>query len=89
MRDLVMNVAAMRRLTATLRERAVRVNAIANQFTARLDTAVTWEGPDARNFRSEWHGHYRGELLSLASRLIRSADQLDREIADQIRTSGG
>ena len=89
MRDLVMNITAMRRLTATLRDRAVRVNAIANQFTTRLDTAVTWEGPDASKFRSEWHGHYRSELLSLASRLSRSADQLDREIAEQLRARGG
>jgi uncharacterized protein YukE len=78
---LGMDVQAIRNLANQLNAKADEIDSIMNLLTQMLDVAV-WTGPDAQNFRNDWHTTHRSQLHAVSTAL-RDASQRSSQNASQ------
>jgi hypothetical protein len=84
---LGMDVTAVRNLAIQLGTKADEIESISNLLTQMLDNA-TWTGPDATNFRNEWHTIHRNQLQQVAVALRDASHRSNQNVIEQEGASG-
>jgi len=70
-----MNVGEVRSLASKLQAKADEIRHLASEVNAAVQHSEgIWKGPDAEQFRSEWHGEGQ-RALQLASEILHRASQ--------------
>ncbi|WP_425955075.1 WXG100 family type VII secretion target [Xylanimonas sp. McL0601] len=65
---LGMEVSEVRLLAKSLQNDAEQLTSIMQQVTSQLN-GTFWKGADAERFRSDWQGHHRADLKTVAAAL--------------------
>lgn len=75
-------------LTASLRRCDRELTRIASRWS-RSSRSAPWWGPDARRFELEWSSRHGALISSAATAMSRLADDLDRQVRQQVDASNG
>lgn len=81
------DVAELRALAARMDDAAASLRSISGTLQAEV-TQARWDGPDAGMFLQQWNRTHRTQLLAVVEALGEAGDRLERNAADQERTSG-
>ncbi len=80
------NPEQMAQLSQQLNKGEQEINSLVKTLTAQLNQTA-WEGPDAKNFRSDWEGH-RSSLTQIANKLSEVSKIVMKNKQQQEQTSG-
>lgn len=80
------DIAQLRALATTMREKAQTLEAARAQVDALIDD-LAWYGPNAEEFRARWSGEHRAGMSAAIDTLTQAGDALDRNADSQEQTS--
>lgn len=83
-----LDVEQVRGLAQQLHAKSQEINTIAQQLNSQL-TSVTWQGPDAERFRSDWNSQYMSSLRQVAQALEAAGTAAGRNASEQEQASNG
>ncbi len=76
------DIEQVQQLSAQLNAKASDIENIISQLSSAI-SSVTWMGPDAERFRSEWQGTHVAQLKQVVSALQRASQDAARNAREQ------
>lgn len=83
---LGMDIAGVRQLATQMNTKAEEIQSIATALSSALGS-VQWVGNDATQFRSEWDGTLKSQLMQVSNALRDAATKANQNASDQESTS--
>ncbi|HEX2896398.1 MAG TPA: glycine zipper domain-containing protein [Marmoricola sp.] len=78
------------RTAGDLERQAAALDSVASHVDALIRTAMHhWSGPEAQDFHQWWVGQHRPRLVAAAQGLHSAAQNVRRQVAEQVGASGG